>query len=283
MPGAKEEARRVADVVAGVRSPARDAMWLIEKGEIPFIEAATPGPFRLLFTTRFGGVSTHDYAALNLSYWVNDDPALVDRNHALVAQALGWDPGAIVLPWQVHGTEVLELDECRRRGHRVPCDGLILRGGRDCGLAAHMLSGDCLTVVVVGDDTCALIHAGWRGLVASIVELAVKAMEPATPEWAFLGPAIGPCCYEVGDEVAGPVEARFGEAAVVRRCPDEALGRPRLDLWECALVALERSGLPRERVLNPRLCTVCHHDVFYSHRADGPATGRHTAMVWVQE
>ncbi|NLG66156.1 MAG: laccase domain-containing protein [Actinobacteria bacterium] len=275
---AQDGGRRVAAVLAFADPRVRGSLRSVCVQDIPCIEVTTPDPFQLVLSTRFGGVSRDGYAGLNLSYWVGDDPRLVDRNHQQLALALGLPEESITLPWQVHGTEVLELDECRRRGERVPCDGLVLRAGRDRGLSAHMLSGDCLTVVMVGGSTCALIHAGWRGLVAGIVGRGVEVMGGDEPKWVFLAPAIGPCCYEVGEDVAGCVEERFGPAAVVR--PVSA-SKPRLDLWECAALALEGAGVSRERVLNPRLCTMCHHDVFYSHRADGPKTGRHTALVWI--
>ncbi len=118
-----------------------------------------------------------------------------------------------------------------------------------------MLSGDCLTVVMVGGSTCALIHAGWRGLVAGIVGRGVEVMGGDEPKWVFLAPAIGPCCYEVGEDVAGCVEERFGPAAVVRPSPrpsrDSICGSAPPSPWR-------RAGVSRERVLNPfQGCALC--------------------------
>jgi len=275
----QDGARRVADLIGAADPSARSALRLVERGGVPLIEVAVPGPFRLLLTTRFGGTSSRGYSELNLSYWVGDDPEAVDRNHVLLARALGFSQKSMVLPWQVHGVDVLELDECRRRGERVPCDGLVVRSSRDRGLAALMLSGDCLTIVLMGEETCSLIHAGWRGLVDGIVEQGVEAMGEDAPRWVFFAPAIGPCCYEVGDDTAEIVTARFGSGVLV--APTGGAHNVGLDLWKCAALSLEKVGLPGTTVVNPALCTSCHRDVLYSHRADGPAAGRHTAVLWV--
>lgn len=266
------EGGAIEQLMAAVATKMGGLLRPVVLGGLPCLEVPCPGPFRLVQTTRMGGESNGGYQALNLSYWVGDDPAAVDRNHALLAQALGFASSRVILPWQVHGVEILELDECIRRGLRVPCDGLIVRAGRDAGRAALMLSGDCLTVVLIGEETCALLHVGWRGLLAGVVEKGVRAMGEDAPRWAFFGPAIGPCCYEVGEDVAGRVRERFGPQAIATS--------GNLDLWHCTSRALEETGTDPQLINNPRLCTACYHDVFYSHRADGPATGRHTAVVW---
>lgn len=271
--------RRVADLIESAEPDAGRIMLPVERGGVPLIEVAVPGPFGLLLTTRLGGASGRGYADLNLSYWVGDDSKVVDRNHTILARSLDLPPDSVVLPRQVHGVEVLELDECRRRGERVPCDGLVVRARRDRGLAALMLSGDCLTVVLVGQETCALVHAGWRGLVNGIVQRGVEAMGEDLPQWAFFGPAIGPCCYQVGEDTADTVATLFGTEVLAT--PEGRAEAVSLDLWKCATVALGKAGVPRTAVVNPALCTSCHRDVLYSHRADGPTTGRHTAVLWV--
>lgn len=239
---------------------------------LPLIEIVSPGPFRIMQTTRLGGLSKAGYASLNLSYWVGDHEPTVRLNHRRLAEALGTELERLVLPWQVHSTEVLELDECDRRGTFVQSDGVVLRTGRDQGRAALMLSGDCLTLALVGEETCVLIHAGWRGLRDGIVQRGVQAMGDDVPRWVFMGPAIGPCCYEVRKDVAEPMRRRFGADVITSGgC---------LDLWRCAEVALEEVQLVEATIVNPRLCTACHSELFYSHRKEGPATGRHTIVAW---
>ncbi len=244
---------------------------------VPWLEAHVPVPFRLGFSTRWGGVSGEDYAELNLSYWVGDDPVHVDQNLRVLGGSLGFPAEHVVLPRQVHGLEILETDECRRRGGHPPCDGLIVRTERDRRHLVLMISGDCLTVVLVGKQTLALIHAGWRGLRDGILQKGVAAMGEDRPSLAVFGPAIGPCCYEVGADVAEEMGRRLGTEMVV-----ESGGRLHLDLWAGAEAALGEAGLERGAVVNPRLCTLCHPDLFYSHRGEGPRTGRHTAFAWVE-
>jgi copper oxidase (laccase) domain-containing protein len=95
------------------------------------------------------------------------------------------------------------------------------------------------------------------------------------PGTAFVGPSIGPCCFTVGEEVAEAFARRYGA---------EVVGEgPRVDLWRAVERALAEVEVPVGRVVNPRLCTVCNHDLFFSHRADGPSTGRHGAVAWVVE
>jgi hypothetical protein len=94
----------------------------------------------------------------------------------------------------------------------------------------------------------------------------------APPGLAVVGPSVGPCCYTVGDAVARDFEARYGGGVV--------LPGPKLDLWEVAALAAAEVGVPRAQVVNPRLCTACNNDLFFSYRADGPSTGRHGAAVW---
>ena len=280
----QDGARRVADLIGAADPSARSALRLVERGGVPLIEVAVPGPFRLLLTTRFGGTSSRGYSELNLSYWVGDDPEAVDRNHVLLARALGFSQKSMVLPWQVHGVDVLELDECRRRGERVPCDGLVVRSSRDRGLAALMLSGDCLTIVLMGEETCSLIHAGWRGLVDGIVEQGVEAMGEDAPRWVFFAPAIGPCCYEVGDEVVSAVRTSFQEAEdlLPRNGSNGSNGshRRHFDLWSANRRWLREAGVRQIEVAE--ICTACHMAEFFSYRGSQGKTGHFGALMMLQ-
>ena len=98
------------------------------------------------------------------------------------------------------------------------------------------------------------------------------------PGSAVVGPSIGPCCFTVGREVADAFARRFGASVVLES--EDAGGPPRVDLWEAATLALVDIGVPRTGVLNPRLCTVCNNDLFYSYRMEGPVTGRHGCVAW---
>ena len=133
------------------------------------------------------------------------------------------------------------------------------------GVPVAVLTADCLPIALAranGDEPAlAVVHAGWRGLLGGVVENAVAALGGSAV--AIVGPAIGPCCYEVGDDVAEPYRARFG-AGVLR-------GR-NLDLWQAAELALVGAGCTRIERLD--LCTSCRADLFFSYRRDGERTGR---------
>jgi copper oxidase (laccase) domain-containing protein len=161
-----------------------------------------------------------------------------------------------------------------------PCDGLTLHPLIDRELAAVLLFADCVPLVLCGDVDMAVAHGGWRGLLGGIVPQAATAMI-GPPGSAVVGPSIGPCCFTVGREVADAFIARFGPGVVVEPDdPKEPDRPPRVDLWEAATLALIEIGVPRDKVLNPRLCTVCNNDFFYSYRVEGPVTGRHGCVGW---
>ncbi len=185
-----------------------------------------PGPYRVAFTTREGGVSGGPYRSLNLGAR-GDDPRAIDENRRLACAELGLDPGALALNRQQHSTIVTRA----RPGLRGVGDGLF---SDEPGLPLLALAADCVPVAIVstvGPPALAVVHAGWRGLAAGILAAAVAALA-ATETAAIVGPAIGPCCYEVGPEVVGALRPRAdaggqarplgggGEAARCRRrCP----------------------------------------------------------------
>lgn len=291
---------------------ARALLDVRERAGLEIIEARLPGPFRVLFTTRLGGTSTGPYASLNLHERSNDDPAHVRRNRALVAAALadepaGLDPPAagsardvalartpggdlvapdggstvpgqdhrLVSPLQVHGTRVVGAAEYLA-AHGAspepaePCDGLTLHPLLDRGLAALLLFADCVPIVLVGDVDMAVVHGGWRGVLGGVIERAASAMT-GPPGLAVIGPSIGPCCFTVGEDVADGFARRFGA---------EVAGRGRVDLWAAVAAALLELGVAPIRIVNPRLCTACNRDLFYSHRMEGPETGRQGCVAW---
>ena len=172
-------------------------------------------------TTRAGGVSEGPYASLNLGEHVGDDPARVAENRRRVARAAGVDPGDLVTVRQVHGTDLAEV---RAGGPRpLEADGLVTE---DPEVAVAVLSADCVPLVLVDPDRgrIAVVHAGWRGLAAGMIERAVASLAPATRLEVAVGPAIAGAAYQVGPEVA----AHFAEVPGAVR-PDVG-DRSRLDL-----------------------------------------------------
>lgn len=143
------------------------------------------------------------------------------------------------------------------------------------GLALVVKTADCVPVVLAGGGVVAAVHAGWRGLALEILAASLAVLPVATASLrAWIGPAIGPCCYEVGSEVASAVAAVAGPA-VVQPGPR---GRPHLDLVRAAATQLRRCGV--ERIDEVDGCTRCEGERLHSFRRDGAVAGRNFAFVW---
>jgi YfiH family protein len=213
-----------------------------------------PG-YVVAFTTRVGGVSEPPYDSLNLTRGTGDDEASVEENRCRACAALDLPYERLAFNRQVHSPTV---HRATPGGRGAPGDGL-WTDEPDLPLLA--MSADCLPIAVATTDgprRLAVLHAGWKGLAEGVVEAGVAALGDATPKAAIIGPAIGPCCYQVGREVARLYE------------PD-LLSDGRLDLWRAAERALRRAGV--ERVERVDLCTRDHPELFFSHRRDGLARG----------
>lgn len=203
------------------------------------------------FTTRAGGVSSGVYESLNLTTGTGDDPVRVEENRRRACAELGLDAARLSFNRQVHSPTV---HHAGRRGERG--DGL---WSDEPGLPMLAFSADCLPIAIARTDAprrLAVVHAGWRGLSEGVVETAVAAV--GGPSAAAIGPAIGPCCYEVGDEVSSLFDDDLTEAR-------------HLDLWTAAERVLRRAGI--ESVDRTDLCTRCNADLFFSHRRSGRARG----------
>jgi polyphenol oxidase len=218
-----------------------------------------PGPYEVTFTTRRGGVSDGPFASLNLARRTDERPENVEENRRRLCAAVGADPARLAMNRQRH-TAVVHRARPGARGE--PGDGLWTD---EPGLPMLKLTADCVPIAIARTNgarpALVVLHAGWRGLLEGIVGAGVEALGGGSLA-AAIGPAVGPCCYEVGPEVAEPFAARFG-ADVVR-------GRM-LDLWESAERALRAAGVgPVERL---DLCTACDPDRFFSHRRQGLVRG----------
>jgi YfiH family protein len=228
-------------------------------------EADLGDPYRVVFSSRLGGVSEGPYESLNLGILTEDEPERVVENRRLLCRLVGVDPETATMAWQAHGAKVLRADG---RGIVRPgtplerCDGL-WTDERERGLM--LLTADCLPVGLAranGRPAVAALHVGWRGLLGGIVEAGVEALGGG-PLRAAIGPGIGPCCFEVGEEVAEPFRARFGADILVGK---------NLDLVEATERALRAAGC--ESVERVDLCTSCEEELLFSHRRDQGVTGR---------
>lgn len=180
----------------------------------------------------------------------------------LVPRELAW-------AWlrQVHSARVIEAGE-------GDCgEGDALSTAR-AGLGLTIATADCVPVLIAGRGRVAAVHAGWRGIVAGVVPAALATFDAVREVEVWIGPAIGPCCYEVGEEVAAAVVAtsRSSVARPGRR------GRPHVDLQEAVVAQLAAAGVTRHVRLER--CTACHPGELHSHRRDGARAGRNLALIW---
>lgn len=216
-----------------------------------------PG-YVVAFTTRIGGISEPPFDSLNLTRGTGDDPERVEENRRLACESIGLAHDTLAFNRQVHSPTVHRA-HAGKRGE--PGDGLWTD---EPGLPLLAMSADCLPIAIVrttGPPAIAVLHAGWRGLSEGVVSEGVKALSVESTQSSFaavVGPAIGPCCYEVGPEVSG----LFDDDLTVDR---------KLDLWTAAERALRAAGV--ERVERVDLCTRDYPQLFFSHRRDGRARG----------
>ena len=224
--------------------------------------------FLAAFTERTGGASDAPYSSLNLGSEVGDAPEAVLENRARLRAALGI--GELAAARQVHGVAVRRV----AGGHEGAAEADALVTGRR-GLPLAITTADCLPVAFASEveGTVAAVHVGWRGLAAGIVQQGMSLFREPREVVAALGPAIGPCHYEVGPEVVEAVRGAAGEAVVARSSGDRFM----LDLGATVEGILRERGAKVERV---GVCTACEPRRFFSHRRDG-VTGRQ-ALVTVR-
>ncbi len=225
---------------------------------------------------RAGGVSDGRFATLNVSYTVGDEQAHVDENLRRIAGALGTARERLFAAYQVHGSRAVVVDQ--DTPSRPECDVLVTRSNER---ALMLRFADCTPVLLADPARQAVgaAHAGWRGTAAHAARSAVTAMQEAFGSRpgdlvVGIGPSIGPCCYEVGRDVADAFVDRPWALAAA------APGRYHLDLWEANRRALVSAGVPEEQIEVAGICTRCQADRFFSHRANGgePA-GRFAGVI----
>jgi hypothetical protein len=246
-----------------------------------FLEAqwqAPPG-VRALVSTRSGGFSTGPWQGLNLGDHVGDDPLAVARNRQRLREALCL-PGEPQWLRQVHGTTVVDAcaDGVSRNGDAAWTDR--------AGVVCAVLTADCLPVVLVARDgsAVAVAHCGWRGLAAGVLRATVQRFGAcAVGLRAWLGPAIGPLAFEVGDEVREAfldTHGAFGDPRMIERAFTRtgAGGKYLADLYALARATLCAQGVTE--VAGGDRCTLSEPECFYSYRREG-VTGRMATLAWI--
>lgn len=237
-------------------------------------------------TTRAGGFSQPPYDALNLGLHTTDNPAHVRANRAQLAHETGIDPDKFLYASQVHSGDVKVIDQ------EVIDKGILWEAPQTDatitnlpGICLMVMVADCVPVILFDPEkrVCAVVHAGWRGTVHHITTntiLTMKSQFGCNPAQilAGIGPSIGPCCYEVGDDVTTVVEQSFGttKGYLVRK---EHSPKPFFDLWYANHTQLTAAGLQLKNIETAQLCTQCHSDTFFSSRAGKGITGRFAAGI----
>ncbi len=229
------------------------------------------------FPERHGGVSTELRESLNLGYRWGDDRANVDQNRRLLAHQVGYEPEALVVTKHVHGTNVWRVGE--PLPDPAEFDGLV---SDRAGVVLGAFAADCIPIVFADPvaNVCGACHSGWRGTVAGVARRVVERMGEvgSTPGdvRVVLGQSIGPCCFEVGDEVVDEFVAAFGD---VEGLVIDGPRKHHVDLRVATRAVLEAAGVRPEHIDSDPPCTKCAPDRFFSYRRDGQAGGVHMGFI----
>jgi YfiH family protein len=236
-------------------------------------------------TSRVPGLGVADG---NVAYSPPRDAADAWEMRRLFCEDLGLDPEHIITVGQVHGANVIPVDSSATGLGAKPGAGRAGLGDAvitaDPGPVLLTLHADCLPLLLVDPrlPAVACVHAGWRGTVADVAGATVRAMTDAFDTrpadlLAFLGPSIGRCCYQVGDEVVTAWNATAAEPA--SHAIEYIAGHPHLDLKRANQILLQRAGLRSENMETSPICTRCEGSNWFSHRGQGPDTGRFGAII----
>jgi YfiH family protein len=246
-----------------------------------FESLAVEGLVHAVFT-RCGGVSQGPFATLNVGRTVGDEPSAIAENHNRIYAHLDLEAQQVATPSQVHGNRVVVV-KAEGAPQVIPnTDGLITA---DPGAALLLRFADCQPILLYDPvhRVVGLVHAGWRGVAQAIARRAVERMQeafgsdPATL-LVGLGPAIGPCCYEVGDKVASALSYALSDWHQVLTQDRDSW---RLDLPGANAQQLSDAGV--RHIEQSHLCTACQTDHFYSHRAEKGRTGRFAVVTYLQD
>ncbi len=241
------------------------------------------------FSTRRGGMSQGVYASMNLSLKRGDNPTAVMENFQRMSQATGIYIGDMVFSDQVHGTRIVYVDQ-QYRGSGIlrqpmveKADGLITDKKHVALVTFH---ADCVPLFFLDPvrEVIGLAHAGWRGTLHRIGSVMIERMrdefdcDPAEI-LVGIGPSIGPCCFEVGQDVFEPFQKEFKGWASTIILPAASEEKRFVDLWEANEATLIESGVTPQHITVTDICTKCHPEFYHSHRHAGNARGTQAAFL----
>lgn len=245
--------------------PSQPEDWIVPDWPVP-------ERVRALITSRNGGGSTGPYASMNLGLRVGDDPDAVEANRRELNRFLPAEPRWLD---QVHGTTVVDAETLT---HPLQADASI---AKNPNCVSVVMIADCLPVLFADrtGSAVAAAHAGWRGLADGVIENTVRALDvPPQNLFAYLGPAIGPSAFEVGNDVRNAFIA-CDQAAHLAFRPHKP-GKWLADLFSLARQRLASSGVLN--VYGGGLCTYSNPARFFSHRRDR-TSGRMAALIWIED
>ena len=230
--------------------------------------------------TRQGGISPEPWTSLNLSISVGDDPARVAENRVHAFNALGRNPASIHDAWLIHGTDVIFADAPRSLDAPTQKADILFTDNPEVSL--FMRFADCVPLLFHDPkkNVIGISHAGWMGTVKGVAEVSLQAMQErygSNPQDIVvgIGPSISADHYEVGEEVAAQFREKYGrDSEQVVQVRDEKIY---LDLWAANALQLQKMGV--EHIQISGLCTACHLDDWYSHRAEKGKTGRFGVLL----
>lgn len=236
------------------------------------------------FTTKLGGVSHGNIEGFNLGFRVNDNEESVRENYRLLASDLGLEMSRIVLSKQTHTDNIRIVTEedagkgLTKQSDIEDTDGLVTNAR---GIALVVFSADCVPILMYdpNEEVVAAVHAGWRGSVAGIAPKCAELMRSRFGSRAddirvAIGPSIGKCCFEFGEEAVIYFDKKY--------YTKELNGRFKVDLWEYNKNLLLRVGIKPENIDISGRCTMCESDKFYSYRAHKERTGRLGAVIMLR-
>lgn len=232
-------------------------------------------------TTRHGGVGQNKYSELNINPYCGDDPAAVAENKSLLCKKLGIEETHLILPKQVHGSEILmvgeELLTVRAETRKMLLDGIDGLMTDVKGVCIGISTADCMPILLydVAHEACCAVHAGWRGTLSRIVVRAIRSMEinygtnPLSLK-AVIGPGISLKNFEVGDEVY----SAFGAAGFDMQAIASRYDKWHINLPKCNKLLIKSLGVPEKNIFTSKTCTFDKADDFFSARRMGVESGR---------
>ncbi|KPU28309.1 polyphenol oxidase [Caloranaerobacter sp. TR13] len=245
------------------------------------------GLVKHLFTTRKGGVSPEPYYSLNLGIKTGDEVDNIKKNFLKVFEIIDTCKKNVVFSNQVHGTNIQIVDDeiftnkINKKGFTYGVDGLITNIKN---ITLVTFYADCVPIFFLdkGKQVVGLAHAGWRGTVKGIackmIDVLIEKFNSQLEDILVgIGPSIGQCCFEVGEEVFREFEKVYPD--IIDNITQKNSDKYYIDLWETNRLILEKKGILPSNITISGLCTSCNTELFFSYRKENGRTGRMAALI----